>query len=189
LFRLATAGSDTTSDVLFLPPVLGPPLESIPVEEVRFARDEAANLVWAIERSIESSTGRPLDLRRDEPAGPGSVGADSAALEYRLMSALPASWLPLVPPSPTTPPPLKLVLGAVLRGGVVQQSAPRGRVVPPDLSLAAEEVPRDGLDVVRLFRYARWFDGSTRLWAARRRRPASGEASSALRFDFMAPPP
>ena len=64
-------------------------------------------------------------------------------------------------------------------------TSPQGRIVAPDLSLAAEEVSRDGVDVARLYRYARWVDGSTRLWAARRRRPASGEVSSALRYDFL----
>jgi hypothetical protein len=187
-FRLGTPGTDTTSDALLLAPVLGPSLQSAPVEHVRFARDETANLVWAIERSVESPTGRPLELRRAEPAPPAVVGADSPALTYQLMSPLPRNWLPLVPPGPMTLPPLKLVLGAVLRDGLVQVPSPRGRIVPPDLSLAAEEVPREGLDVARLFRYARWVDGSTRLWAARRRHPAAGEASSALQFDFLAAP-
>jgi hypothetical protein len=185
LFRLATPGGDTTSDALFLPPVLGPSLESIPIEQVRFARDETANLVWAIERSVESPAGRPLELRRAEPAPPSPVSADSPNLEYRLMSALPRYWLPLVPSDPAAKPPLKLVLGSALVDGVIRSPSPQGRVVPPDLSLAAEEVPRDGLDVARLYRHARWVDGSTRVWAARRRRPASGEVSSALRYDFL----
>jgi hypothetical protein len=186
LFRLSTPGSDLTSAALFVPPVLGASLESTPVEQVRFARDENANLVWAIERSVESGAGRPLDLRRDEPAKPVPAGADSAAVEYRLMSTLPRNWLPLVASDPTGAPPLKLALGAVLADGVVRAPAPQGRIVPPDLLLAAEEVPRDGLDVARIYRYARWVDGSTRLWAARRRRPAAGEASSALQFDYLA---
>jgi hypothetical protein len=172
-----------------VPPALGPSLESAPVEQVRFARDETANLVWAIERTVESAVGRPLDLRRDQAALPPRVGADTASVEYRMMSALPRNWLPLMPADPSAPPPLKLNLGAVLVDGVVQAPAPRGRVVPADLSLAAEEVPRDGFDVARIYRYARWVDGSTRVWAARRRRPASGEASSALQFDFLAETP
>ena len=184
LFRLATPGSDTTGDTLLLPPVLGPSLESVPVEQVRFARDETANLVWAIERSIESPAGRPLELRRPEPAPPISVSADMQNVEYELMSKLPRYWLPLVPSDETTAP-VKLVLGGALIDGVVRPPRPQGRVVSPDLSLATEEVPRDGLDVTRLYRYARWVDGSTRLWAARRRRPASGEAASALQFDFL----
>ena len=185
LFRLATPGSDDTNDALFLPPVLGPSLESIPVEQVRFARDENANLVWAIERSVESPAERPLELRRDEPAPPSPVSADSQDLDYRLMSALPRYWLPLVPSEQTATPPVKLVLGAALIDGAIQSPSPLGRVVPLDVSLAVEEVPRDGLDVARVYRYARWVDGSTRLWAARRRRPASGEVSSALRYDFL----
>jgi hypothetical protein len=185
LFRLATPGSDATGDALLLPPILGPSLESTPVEQVRFARDEMANLVWAIERSVESPAGTPLDLRRAEPAPPITVGADNGNLEYELMSRLPRYWLPLIPPDATAAPPLKLMLGAALVDGVVQTPSPQGRIVPPDLSLAAEEVSRDGVDVARLYRYARWVDGSTRLWAARRRRPASGEVSSALRYDFL----
>jgi hypothetical protein len=183
LFRLSTPGTDLTADALLVPPLLGPSLESPAVEQVRFARDENANLVWAIERIVESPVGRPLDLRRDQPAKPTPVGADSAGVTYRLMSALPRNWLPLMPSDST--PPLKLGLGAVMIDGVVQTPVPQGRVVPGDLSLAAEEVPRDGLDVARIYRYARWVDGSTRVWVARRRRPASGEASSALQFDFM----
>jgi hypothetical protein len=185
LFRLSTPGTDLTADALLVPPLLGSSLESDAVEQVRFARDEHANLVWAIERTVESAAGRPLDLRRDQAAKPSPVGADSAGVKYRLMSALPSNWLPLVLPDPTAPPPLTLALGAVLVDGVVQTPAPRGRVIPADLSLAAEEVPRDGLDVARIYRCARWVDGSTRVWAARRRRPASGEASSALQFDFL----
>ena len=66
------------------------------------------------------------------------------------MSALPRNWLPLVASDPTGAPPLKLALGAVLVDGVVKAPAPQGRVVPSDLLLAAEEVPRDGLDVARI---------------------------------------
>ncbi|MEP7309263.1 MAG: hypothetical protein ABJA98_27480 [Acidobacteriota bacterium] len=185
LFRLSTRGAGPTSDALFVPPALGPSLESTAIEQVRFARDEVANIVWAIERAIESPVGRPLDLRRDQPAPPNPVGADGAAVQYQLMSTLPRNWLPLVPLDSISAPPVKLTLGAVLVEGVVQTPAPRGRIVSSDVSLAAEEVPRDGLDVTRIYRYARWVDGSTRVWAARRRRPASGEASSALRFDFL----
>ena len=185
LFRLTTSGSDATSDVLLVPPVLGPALESLPVEQVRFARDEAANLVWAIERRVESPAGHALDLHRTEPSRVRSVGADSADLAYRLMSSPPRNWLPLLPRDASAAPPVTLELGSVLVDGVIQRPSPRGRVVPADLRLAAEEVPRDGLDVARLYRHARWVDGSTRVWGARRRRPASGEVSSAIQFDFL----
>lgn len=50
-----------TDPGLWLPPVLGSSLESDPVERVRFARDETANLVFAIENLVEGALGGPLD--------------------------------------------------------------------------------------------------------------------------------
>ena len=47
--------------LLFLPPVLGPMLESQPMEDLSLLRDEMANLAWAVERVVESAAGRPLD--------------------------------------------------------------------------------------------------------------------------------
>jgi hypothetical protein len=47
-------------------------------------------------------------------------------------------------------------------------------------------VPREGTQVVRMYRYARWIDGTPYLWAARRRRTA-GSGSSGLRFDSVDP--
>jgi hypothetical protein len=46
---------------LFLPPTLSDSVTGDPVERVVFARDEMANLVFAIERVVESPTGRALD--------------------------------------------------------------------------------------------------------------------------------
>jgi hypothetical protein len=46
---------------LFVPPTLGTSWQSDPVEEVTFARDELANLVFGLERRYESPTGRSVD--------------------------------------------------------------------------------------------------------------------------------
>lgn len=46
---------------LFVPPTLGTSWNSDPVEEVTFARDELANMVFALERTYEGPTGRPVD--------------------------------------------------------------------------------------------------------------------------------
>jgi hypothetical protein len=56
------------------------------------------------------------------------------------------------------------------------------------LSLFEEEVPRSGLRLVRQFQYARWLDGSTFLWLARRKGVGRGEGSSGLRFDSVDEP-
>jgi hypothetical protein len=65
-------------------------------------------------------------------------------------------------------------------------SRPLGRLLEPersDLSLFEEEVPRSGLRLTRRFEYARWVDGGTFLWLARRKGAGAGEGSSGLRFD------
>lgn len=52
---------------LFLPPTLQQSTTGDPVGEVTFARDEMANLAFAIERSFESPTGRAVDRTEFRP--------------------------------------------------------------------------------------------------------------------------
>jgi hypothetical protein len=49
------------ADVLFIPPVAGFREESSPIEEVRFLRDEGANMVWGVEHLIPNGLGKPVD--------------------------------------------------------------------------------------------------------------------------------
>ena len=86
--------------LLFLPPVLGPMLESQPVEDLSLLRDEMANLAWAVERVVESAAGRPLDRHEAyqetlaaQPPSPTADG-DGAPLSYRLGTTAP--FLPLL---------------------------------------------------------------------------------------------
>jgi hypothetical protein len=53
---------------LFLPPSVETTDAGKPLEDVRFVRDEVANLAWAIEHRIESVAGRPVDLAARTPA-------------------------------------------------------------------------------------------------------------------------
>ncbi len=63
LFTLA-GGNGTDADknrFLFIPPTPGDREESGPVEEVRFIRDEQANMVFAIEHTVQNGRGKPVD--------------------------------------------------------------------------------------------------------------------------------
>jgi hypothetical protein len=51
----ATEGAADTS--LFIPPTVAQSLDGDPLEEIELARDEVANMVWAIERTVPSVTG------------------------------------------------------------------------------------------------------------------------------------
>jgi hypothetical protein len=186
--------------LFFLPPVLGPSLQSPPVEEVLFLRDEMANVAWGVERVVESAAGRPLDRfeayqesrrRAEREAGAANGNGQSPAQgAYRLGTSVPDYWIPLLPVQAGTS--MRLQRGALPNlgtAGVTGVLKPQGRVLEPgrDLLLHDEEVPREGARVTRAYQYARWIDGSTHLWIGRRKQPGRGEGSSGLQFDIVEP--
>lgn len=86
---------------LCVPPPLSDTLEGGLLEEVAFARDEMANLAWAIEKRVQGSSGEALDRSledqrysiRQQPA----LASTDARLLYRLMTPVASHWLPLLP--------------------------------------------------------------------------------------------
>ncbi|ULA60261.1 MAG: hypothetical protein LZF60_220178 [Nitrospira sp.] len=184
--------TNDTQKLLFLPPVLGPLLESQPVEDLSLLRDEMANVAWAVERIVESAAGRPLDRHEAyqetleaQPPPPAADG-DGAPLVYRLGTTVPDYWIPLLPVKDGNALRLKRgALPAFGEGGIQGLQLPKGRLLEPnrELLLFEEEIPREGARVTRTYQYARWIDGSTHLWIGRRKEPDRGEGSSGLQFD------
>jgi hypothetical protein len=178
------------ANLLFLAPVLPQAqLESEPVEEVRLFRDEMANMVWAVERTIETPSGQPLDrfqeYERPRAAAPPPAPVAPAAqaqLHYRLASDVPDHWIPFVPEEQAAG---ESRLHRLSPAGASGPGAPLGRLLLPvaELALFEEEIPREGVRLVRTRQHARWIGGTTHLWTARRKRPGRGEGSSGLRFD------
>ena len=199
LFSLSAATSISTAvgeDALFLPPVLAASLHGEPVEEVLFIRDELSNLVWAVERLAPSIAGGALNrTERDRAARPDPVAPPpeeaTGDASFRLATLVPDYWIPFQPQRVDPgKPDIRLRRAAALidEGGEPGFTEPFGRILEPEhtnLTLFEEEVPRGGVRVVRQFEYARWTDGSTFLWLARRKRPGAGEGSSGLRFDLV----
>ena len=188
--------SRDTQQLYFLPPVLGPNLESPPVEEVLFLRDEMANVAWGVEKIAESAAGLPLDRyeayqesrRKQEEATPDQNpdNDQTTPLPYRLGTSVPNYWIPLLPVMDGTS--LKLKRGTIPdfnAGERPRLIEPMGLILEPgrELLLQEEEVPREGARVTRTYQYARWIDGSTHLWIGRRKEPGRGEGSSGLQFD------
>jgi hypothetical protein len=199
----SSTGQAALADAFVLPPVLGPAEASAPIEEVRFLRDPMAAIAWAIERVVEGPAGRPLDrfeawqrrLQQERAAGspPPAPDAATAILAYRLATRVPDYWIPFVPvvDGPAgVPGALRLQRAAMLdQAGAPQALQPRGRLLSdePQQQLYDAEVPRAGVLVTRRYRYARWGDGSRRLWIGREKQPGKGEGSSGLRFDVVEP--
>ena len=61
--------------------------------------------------------------------------------------------------------------------------APLGRLLSIDVPLFEEEFAREGVKIERRYRLARWGDGSTHLWVARRKEIGATAGSSGLQFD------
>lgn len=181
-------------NLFFLPPSLIKSLESRPNEEVLFLRDEMANLVWAVERLVESPVERPLnrfeayleEKRRREPGSPPQSRTTRETLRYRLATEVPDYWVPLLPV--LTQQGLRLKRGAVLKmDGSREPVHALGRILESghELSLFEEEVPREGIRVARSYQFTRWIDGSSHLWVGRRKGVGRGEGSSGLQFDSL----
>jgi hypothetical protein len=88
---------------MFLPDSLDGVLEGAVLEETRLARDEMANLAWAIERTVQGVSGEPLDRELEAHALAFQQriafdgGLESPQLVYRLQTPVPANWTPLLP--------------------------------------------------------------------------------------------
>ncbi len=190
LFTLSRSGADP-APWLFLAPTAGAAMQRSPArEEVRFSRDEMANLAWAIERTVWDPAGSPRSAheRAGRTAAPPPAGTSS--LTYKIQTHVPDNWFPLLPVaiepgSPET---------ALERGVVVRDASaapePAGRILassdpPVPLRIAEDALPRTGVIVSRVVHRVRWIDGTTSIWSSRRFRRASGEESSGLRFDVL----
>jgi hypothetical protein len=111
--RLGTAASTNERSLLLLPTVAtrqdGPVLE-----EVLLVRDETANMVWGIERTVLLAHGSPmpgatagretlawrqhiLDERLRLNPGDRRTVPPSAPVRYRVMTSVPEEWIPFIP--------------------------------------------------------------------------------------------
>jgi hypothetical protein len=173
--------------LFLLPPALIGTIESRPVEEVLFLRDETSNMAWGVEKAVESAIERPLPRAGVSRTAAAPESPPDGREYYTLATTTPDNWIPLVPMRVGDE--LRLRRGQVLRpDGSRTFIRALGAVLNPDrpdgvLSIHEEEVPREGARVTRTYQLARWQDGSTHLWIGRRKRIGRGEGSSGLRFD------
>lgn len=177
------SGDDADSPGLFLAPALTTTVESPPIEQVQFIRDEMANIVWAIEQRVASQLGEGVVPGGRETTGV-ATSAQATETRYILGTSVPDYWRPFVP--------------VHVRGSVRSIRLQRARLPGPvrepkaevlridgNYFIEEEEVPRAGRIVQRTFQRARWHDGKTFLWVGRRSQTGRGEGSSGLVFDHV----
>jgi hypothetical protein len=183
---LAPGQERPTSPWFLLAPSLPGSLESRPSDVVKLFRDEMANVAWAVESVVADDQGRRLDRFAQWSARPVPPATEADVPAYRVISEVPDHWFPLVPEQLDDRESVRLRLVPLtrLRDGQPTNVAPAGTLLPAIGSwLYEEEVPRSGVQVVRTWQYARWYDGTRHVWPARRRLAGAGEGDSGLRFD------
>jgi hypothetical protein len=157
-------------------------LTSDPLEDVRLFRDDAAELAWAVEDVAPDADGVPTQgYERGQPPIPP---APLAILRYQLETQVPPAWFALLPQE-SAGALVDFAVAAIAPTG----PQPWGRVVPAlaTAPLPEQAIPRAGLRLQRVYCRSRWLDGSTYLWAARRRLLGSRGPSSGLVYDRVLP--
>jgi hypothetical protein len=181
MFRVTSSddGAQALPLVLVVPSA-GAELLGDPVEDLRLARDEQANLAWAIERVVPDARGDATTVDG------GPVVADPRAVApavraYVVQTPVPAGWTPLVP-RPSANGVLELDRGTLAADPAAE---PAGRLALEIVALREEALPREGLTVRRRWHVARWVDGSLHSWVGREVLPGAGEPESGLAFDRL----
>jgi hypothetical protein len=127
-----TAIGDPADTSLLLMPTSPKVMDGAPLEEVMLVRDEMANMVWGIERTIPLSSGggkpgaeaavetvqyfKRLILESGGGAAPGPLLPNEAKIRYELMSSVPENWIPFIPVRvPGDPREIQLQRASLLR--------------------------------------------------------------------------
>jgi hypothetical protein len=197
LFNLSNAGELGGYNRQFLlPSALGDALESAPLEQVQFVRDEIANLVWAVEEVIPAATGQGIngyDAADKTGVLPDPIASSSAAIRYVLGNAVPENWIPFIPVQrPGSVQDIVFQRAAMPRLGTPPRDVIRAKGVllnEPALPwfVNEEDVPVPGKILTRSYQRVRWYGGRTCLWIGRRAETGRGTGNSGLRFDQIEP--
>ncbi|MEV0385940.1 hypothetical protein [Nonomuraea sp. NPDC050643] len=205
MFTLDTVGSDSVpADTgLFLPPTVPKAAVGPPLEEVALIRDENANMVWGIERTVRLPTGAGRSgsevaaeilahrLRLFPPTSPTDPRAPIA---YQAMNSVPEYWVPFIPVhEPGENRRIRLRRAAMPSVVDGEPVSPRTAVLREGLDAAEpqgyfvneEEVPQTGTRITVAYNRTRWRGGRVVVWLGAQRGTGRGEGSSGLAFDLL----
>jgi len=214
MFTLNTKGDagETADTSLLLLPTLPKAQEGRPTETVILIRDEMANMVWGIEKTVRLASGESKSggeaavetlnfykgLAAENPL-PAPLLDNNAKIRYEVMNSVPEHWIPLIPVHVDgSNRETQLQRAAMPR--IIEDDPNKPQKVRPKTSLLREgldrtpatayflheeEVPRAGVQITQAFQRARWRNGSTRVWLSVRKQVGRGEGSSKLAYDQL----
>lgn len=208
-------GSSVDEQYLLISPSVIDLKESRAQEEVYLARDEMANMVWAIEHQIPNGIDgtregnvASLDVATflqnlsgevTNGAAPPPPLQNEAKVNYTLATSVPENWIPFIPVQmepDSNNNAIWLQRGAMPRvypGLNIERIRPRTSLIRQGLDQSPrqpyfvfeEEVPRSGIRVSRTWQRARWYQGRVSLWSGYRKQNGRGQGNSGLRFDIL----
>ncbi|HEX2313536.1 MAG TPA: hypothetical protein VHJ17_07390 [Thermomonospora sp.] len=203
MFTLDTIGDAPVAadTALFLPASVPKVAEGPALEEVALIRDENANLVWGVERTVRLATGegRPGGeaaaevlahrLRLHPPVPPADPRAPVA---YQAMSSVPENWIPFIPVHvPGDDRAIRLQRAAMPGVADGRPVRPRTALLREGLDAGRpyfvneEEVPQTGTRLTVAYNRTRWRNGRVVVWLSALRGTGRGEGSSGLAFDLL----
>lgn len=204
-------GPGHPSPWLLIPPTLPNDINGPVLERVVLARDEGANLVWAVESQVEGLLGRAVERAEAwfaaQPAetqpGPdrqpaGAAAGEAQSWRYQLETPHPAWWIPFLPERIERGSAQVRLRRARMQAwdlyqaaAVIRQVGPQGVFLDPrrPVWINEEEVPKMGVRLERRWQFGRWHDGSYHVWLQRRKFAGRGERSSGLQWDALLPGP
>jgi len=205
--RNAPAGTPADTTLLLLPTLAkgqsGPPLE-----EVFLVRDEVANMVWGVEKTVPLPTGvarrgsevaaQTLSYMQNVIGGgaPPPPPPMQAPVRYQVMNTVPENWIPFIPVHvPNNNRQIQLQRAALPRiiAGTFAPVEPMTTLLREGLDqqtavtyfIHEEEVPRAGTRATQYYSRTRWTSGRVFTWFRAQKQTGRGEASSGLGFDRL----
>ncbi|MBI1279609.1 MAG: hypothetical protein GC179_15890 [Anaerolineaceae bacterium] len=220
MYTLNTRGNlgEPADTSLLLLPTVPKIQEGKPTEEVALIRDEMANMVWGIEKTIPLPNGESkagAEAARETLAAYtklANVGAvvphvPKANITYKVMNTVPEHWIPFVPvrmDDTTDPRQIQLQRAAmprIIEGAALdtqyQRVRPRtvllregrDKLNPKAYYIHEEEIPRAGVQISQSFQRTRWNFGKVFTWLGVQKLTGRGEGTSNLYFDQIVDSP
>ncbi|MER9120812.1 hypothetical protein NKH93_30185 [Mesorhizobium sp. M0954] len=185
---------------LVLWPVAESPLESAPVERVQFGVDEHSNVLWALERIVDTREvngvgGEPDDGHPQYPAAvPVSNLSGKRQYTYVPAAGVESRWHPYILDWKAESEPAFTQWGLADYSLQVPRPTPHpeaqvlkaGTAAAPQIHrISAAAMARGGLELERRWQLARDMTGRPVLWVQRQRRVLRNPPARTIRFDVM----
>lgn len=189
VFTLNGLAGNANTSVLMAPNIAIDVVDNDIIEDVRFVRDEGSNLIWAFEQ-VYTLPGGERVINNDSKAKSIATAIDPNAMAaFHLSSETADAWIPYVPrhidQNNGLGQEVRLRRGRTRETANAANPQYKSKVVAESKYLNEEEIPRTGLRVRRVHRYARGSDGKPWFWVGRSREAGRASSLPGLRFDYL----